>query len=66
MKKVFDRRMLGFVLIELLMFAAIEQVSDQVQKAAVVTMFYNISLAAFTILVGGNVIQNIKGKTDVG
>lgn len=60
MKKLFDRRMCGFVLVQLLMFAAIKEVSDPVQQASVITMFFNISLATFTILVGGNVVEKIK------
>ncbi len=64
MKKLFDRRMVAFILIESLMFTAISHVIDPVQQAGVVTMFFNISLASFTVLVGGNVIQDKKAKVD--
>lgn len=62
MKKLFDRRMVGFILAELLMAALAESISDPIQKAAVVTMFFNISLAMFGVLVGGNVIEKVKAK----
>jgi len=60
MKKLFDRRMCGFILVEFLMFAALSQIEDPIQKSSIVSMFFNISLAMFIALIGGNVIEKVK------
>ena len=52
--------MCGFILVEFLMFAALSQIEDPIQKSSIVSMFFNISLAMFIALIGGNVIEKVK------